>query len=278
MTILEFLKEITEKLKLADISTPELESEIILSNSLEIERYKIIACSDKELSDNEIGLINSNVSRRLSGEPVAYIFNKKEFYSLEFTVNNDVLIPRPETELLVDLAIFYSKEGGSVLDLGTGSGAIAVSLKYNRPDLKVTASDISGKALKIARLNCERIIGDSSIDFIHGDLFEPVRGKKFDIIVSNPPYINPEEKKTLQKEVLMEPEIALFSGEKGRETTRKIILQSGEMLKSDGVLIIEINSGTKDFIQETGESNNYSVSILNDFSNLPRVAVLRCKE
>jgi len=213
--------------------------------------------------------------RRLKFEPVAYITGVKEFYSIEFEVNKDVLIPRPETELLVDMAVYWGGNGARVLDLCTGSGAIAVVLKHSRPDLDVYASDVSEKALKVAKKNAVEILGPKKINFVHGDLFTPFEGEKFNLIVSNPPYVDAELQGKLQKEIDFEPEIALFAGNKGTDIIKKIIEESVEHLEEKGILLLEIGSDQHDFIHAIGEKCGFIVSVLNDYSGFPRVATLK---
>ena len=276
MNISEALSSTITAFKKANIKSPELDTYVLLTHILKVEKYRLITDSHKLLSESNIKKLNSSTKRRINGEPVAYITGRKEFYSIDFYVTKDVLIPRPETEQLVDLAIFYAKNDSTVLDIGTGSGAIAIALKKNRPDLNIYACDISDKALAIAKKNAQKNLGDKSIIFLQGDLFSSIAGTKFDIILSNPPYINPASRGSLQKELSFEPEISLFAGENGNAVIRKIILESGKFLNNDGLLIIEI--GEQDsYIRTFGSENNYSVSILKDYAELPRIALLKKK-
>jgi release factor glutamine methyltransferase len=275
MTVREFLRETIEKFIKADLPTPRLDAELILSFAIKIKKYKLITDDERELTYEEISELNSFILKRIEGEPVAYITGKKEFYSLDFIVNRDVLIPRPETELLVDLLLFYSEKNSIILDLGTGSGAIAVSLKYNRPDLDIFASDISNNALAVAKNNCRAILGNNSVCFLCGDLLQPFKTKIFNIIVSNPPYLNPELRDDLQREINFEPASALFSDDKGRAVIRKIINDSIYVLKPEGMILIEIAPEMTEFVHEIGMQNNLSVSVFNDYSDKPRVAVFR---
>jgi len=268
------LKEAVNQFKDAGISSPVLDAEIILSHALNINRYEIIVKQNNNISNGGVKRAGRLIKRRLNFEPVAYITGKKEFYSLEFMVNKNVLIPRPETELLVDLVLYYAEEGDWFLDLGTGSGAVAVSVKYNRPELNVFASDISGKALGVAKNNMKKILGKPSIDFFKGDIFEPFKNHRFNIIVFNPPYIDKELADSVQKELKHEPEIALFSGNKGREIIERAILEVKDYLHESGCFIMEIDSSMKDFIKSNGIKNGFSVSVFNDYADLPRAAVM----
>jgi release factor glutamine methyltransferase len=271
----EIVKNITLRFKDGGIENPPLDAEVLITSVLEIERYKLVTDRDRLLTENEILKIEKFALRRLKFEPVAYITGVKEFYSIDFLVNKDVLIPRPETELLVDMAIYWGVTGDRVLDLCTGSGAIAVVLKHSRPDLDVYASDVSEKALKIAKKNALRILGPKRINFLIGDLFAPFKGEKFNLIVSNPPYVDAALKGRLQKEIDFEPEIALFSDNGGKEIIGKIIKGSVEHLEDNGMLLLEIGSDQHDFIHEKGEKCGFKVSILNDYAGLPRVATLK---
>ena len=173
------------------------------------------------------------------------------------------------------MALYWAPMHSDVLDLCAGSGAIAVALKKARPDLTVTAADISGMALEVARENAERVLGAGKISFCHGDLFSPLKGKVFDLIVSNPPYVDIELKGTLQKELDYEPAQALYCGDNGRAVIAKIIDGAVEHLADDGVLLLEIGSDQRAFVEEDGAAHGFQVSILNDYAGFPRVATLK---
>lgn len=195
--------------------------------------------------------------------PVQYIIGHTEFCGLDFIVNEDVLIPRPETELLVDAAteLFYAirntrdaRRELRILDLGTGSGNIAIALTKRVSNCKMVASDISEGAVEVARINAEKHGVSDRIEFIASDLFEKIEGR-FDIIVSNPPYIANGEFKTLQKEVLMEPRVALVGGEDGIDFYRRIISATPRYLVNGGALVMEIGYGQKAGILEIINQN-----------------------
>ena len=275
MKLSKYLADATSRLDKTGIHTSRLDAEVIAAHTLGIERYRLITDANRELSESEISRLNKLIKRRLESEPVAYITGVKEFYSIEFMVTRDVLIPRPETELLVDMALYWAPMHSDVLDLCAGSGAIAVALKKARPDLTVTAADISGMALEVARENAERVLGAGKISFCHGDLFSPLKGKVFDLIVSNPPYVDIELKGTLQKELDYEPAQALYCGDNGRAVIAKIIDGAVEHLADDGVLLLEIGSDQRAFVEEDGAAHGFQVSILNDYAGFPRVATLK---
>ncbi len=275
MRLDEYIKDITGRLIDAGIESARLDCEVLLSHVLNVEKYKLITDGNRDLTFDEIKKIERLVKRRCNFEPVAYITGSKEFYSLDFIVNKHVLIPRPETELLVDMAIYWAGMNASVLDLCTGSGAVAVALKHSRRDLDVVASDISAEALKVARKNSLSINGKAGIKFYKGNLFEPFKGKKFDVIISNPPYVGSDEADSLKKDLFFEPEIALFAPENGRAIIEKIIVESVDYLNEKGTLLLEMGNNQGSFVTKLGEEKGYAVSILNDYSGLPRVATLK---
>lgn len=277
MRLDNLLKEITARLTEAGIESPRLDCEILAAHALDVEKYKLITDSFRNLTPDEIKKIDKLIKRRLAFEPVAYITGVKEFYSLDFIVNKHVLIPRPETELLVDMGIYWAPMHGSVLDLCTGSGAVAIALKHSRRDLEMYASDISADALKVAKKNASLINGGGGIKFMKGDLFEPFKGKRFDVIISNPPYVSAEEAASLKKDLSFEPEIALFAPENGTFVIYRIINEAEDYLNEKGTLLLEIGSSQEPFVTDMGEKKGYSVSILNDYSGLPRVVTLKKK-
>lgn len=275
MFLTEIIQESKKLLKDAGLDNPSLDAELLVSHALGVDRHRLIIDHDKKIGDEEIVRIKKIISRRIKFEPVAYILGRKEFYSLDFIVNRSVLIPRPETELLVDLAIYYAKQDSMLLDLGTGSGAISISVKYNRNDLDVYASDISMEAIRVAKRNSNRILGKNRIKFFSGDIFSPFDNMKFQVIVSNPPYVDRDKIHELQRDLTYEPEIALFSDNNGRADAERIIAQSRDFLSGDGILIMEIGCEMKKFVEKIGRSNGFNVSVLNDYSGLPRVAVFK---
>jgi release factor glutamine methyltransferase len=274
MTLTEALSKVMDEFKDCGIESPDLDARILLAHVLKIDKHRLIIDGDKNLSPGKTKKYYALAGRRLKNEPVAYITGKKEFYSLDFLVTKDVLIPRPETEQIVELAISIAGENDTVLDVGTGSGAIAIALKKNRPDLNVFACDISAGSLKIAKKNAHIIIGDNSILFSRSDLFSAYKDNKFDLIVSNPPYLNAAEKISFQKELLYEPASALFAAGCGTDIIKKLLLESPDYLKSNGALILEFGAGQESFLQNIAEKY-YSVKIYKDFANLPRIALLQ---
>ncbi len=215
--------------------------------------------------------------------PVQYIIGHTEFCGLDLVVNEDVLIPRPETELLVEKAIEVASgkgKGARILDLCTGSGCVAVSIAHaltkDATGCKIVASDISANALDVAKLNAARHGASDRIEFIKSDLFDSIEDR-FDIIVSNPPYIARKEFETLQKEVLKEPRVALDGGEDGLDFYRKIIHAAPGHLNPDGHILFEIGFGQADEIRKIIESGGAfkAIEIKKDFNDIERIAIAK---
>jgi len=264
------------------IDTPGLDAELLLTEIMRLNRAEFIAHGSESITRKENELYLRLLERRRNGECVAYILGHREFRGLEFTVNPNVLVPRPDTETLVEAALeyidFWKQTKGpsqqpnclTLLDLCTGSGAIAVALKNERPFLSVCASDISAEAIQTARFNAERFLKDS-ISFVRSDLFENIIDK-YDIIVSNPPYVPSGVIETLAPEVRREPRLALDGGSDGLELIRKIISASPDHLFPGGVIIFEASPEQMPVIRhflETGGFN--SIRIHRDLSGKERV-------
>ncbi|MCL2233084.1 MAG: peptide chain release factor N(5)-glutamine methyltransferase [Treponema sp.] len=256
MTIRETLAEGKALLSLPpSIDTPALDATLLLGEVLRKGRAKLIAGGEDPISGADRETFLRLVSRRKDGECVAYILGRREFRGLEFSVNPHVLVPRPDTETLVEAVLDYfsqrreecenkSEAPLSLLDLCTGSGAVAISLKSECPFFNITASDISPDALETAQLNARRLLGDTpdTVRFIHSDLFQGISGM-FDVIVSNPPYIPSGELAALPPEVRREPQLALDGGGDGLELIRRIAAQAGRYLSPGGALLLEADPG-----------------------------------
>ncbi len=216
------------------------------------------------------------VERRLAGEPIQYITGEVEFYGLLFHVNRDVLIPRPETELLVEKALLFAPlfRTPRILDVGTGSGAIAIALAHEWPEAMVTAIDLSEAALGMARHNAERIGFADSIRFFQGDLLAPVASEQFDLIVSNPPYVAENDRATLAIEVRnYEPAQALFAGDDGLQIYRRLIPDAFKALTAGGMLLLEIGYGQPEALQALLEKEGFAgIEFFSDLQDIPRVA------
>ncbi len=270
----EFLRKSIAALAEAGVPNPNLDAQVLMAAAAGVEPYRLVVDSDKELHPDICLTAQGYIERRCKFEPVAYITGRKEFYSLEFRVDKNVLIPRPETELLVDMGIFYAPQSGSVLDLCTGSGIIAVALKYSRSDLKVTASDIYGEALSVARTNAGEIAG-GGIEFIQSDLFAAMAGRKFDLIISNPPYVSMDDMDSLAPDLAFEPRNALCCEDGGFSVIERILSEASSHLNEGGILLLEIGDPLKNRIKEAAPLHGFSVTILNDHAGLARVATCR---
>jgi release factor glutamine methyltransferase len=226
------------------LASPRLDAEVILAHILKVDRLYLYRNPEKSLTQETVSAFQSLTARRLQGEPVAYLTNQKEFWSLIFEVNEQVLIPRPDTECLVEevLKVYTSTANGDlrILDLGTGSGAVGVALAWELRHAHVVATDISPGALNVAQRNAGRHGVEQRMTFLAGDLFAPL-SEKFDIIVSNPPYISTTEFETLPPDVRgYEPAAALLAGPEGMVFHERIIAGCGEYLKEGGWLFLEI--------------------------------------
>lgn len=218
-----------------------LELRILLEHATGLSRVQQITRSDHVLTAEEARKLTELLARREAGEPIAYITGIREFFGLQFQVSCDVLIPRPETELLVEQALTVLPQGGSLIDIGTGSGAIAVSIAYERPDAVVTATDVSEGALSVAKANAGQILRDEGhIRFCQGSWFEALdAGGSFNVIVSNPPYIHCEDKHLEQGDLRFEPKNALTDGADGLAALTVLVEGAPLFLKTDGWLLME---------------------------------------
>jgi release factor glutamine methyltransferase len=248
MTVREILAQESVGLKKANIQSSSLDASLLLCFVLNIDRSTLLAKDTETLSDEVLATYQALIDRRKKGECVAYITGKKEFYGLEFFVNKSVLVPRPDTEILVEAAKDILKKGTGekirVLDLCTGSGAIAVALKHEMPEVEIHAADISSDALEVAKKNTEHLLGENKILFFQGDLYDALPARAllpicYSLIISNPPYIPTEEIQTLSLEVQNEPRLALDGGKTGLEIIERIIEKAPEYLVSGGTLLME---------------------------------------
>lgn len=213
------------------------DARILVAHALQLSRVQLITQSTRTLDANETARVEDLFRRRLAGEPVAYLLGEREFFGLMLHVTPDVLIPRPETELLVELALDRLPQGGRVLDLGTGSGAIAVAIAHARPDAEVTAVDVSETALAVARRNAAR--HGAYVAFLHGDWYTPLADQRFDLIVANPPYIVAGDPHLSQGDLRFEPIGALTDHADGLSALRTIVGGADKHLETGGWLLME---------------------------------------
>ncbi len=247
MTIREAINKATIKLKTEKIDNPKLKARLLMQFILNQTRQYIMVYDEKKLTREQEEKYFKNVEKIIKGIPLQHITHQQEFMKMNFYVNKDVLIPRADTEILVEEVIQIAKKikAKKILDIGTGSGAIAISLAKYIKDSQITAIDISRKALEIAEQNAKKNEVDKKIAFLSSNLFEQLPKEKYDIIVSNPPYIKREIIKTLDEEVQQEPNMALDGGWDGLDFYRKIVHQSYEFLKYGGYLCLEIGYDQK---------------------------------
>ena len=254
-------------LRAARVDTPELDAEVLLAHALGIDRTQLFLDPNREVTGPAIRTFQDLVRRRtVDREPVAYLIGRKGFRHLDLHVDRRVLVPRPETELLVEVGLELP-QGARVVDVGTGSGAIALALKHERPDLHVTASDVSEDALAVARANAERLGLD--VTFVHGDLFEG----SFDAVLSNPPYIATRD--ALPRDVAdHEPHQALYGGEEGTDVVNRLVARCAE--NEIGLLAMEVGEGQADSVAALASGAAFaSVEIRKDLAGIDRVVIAR---
>ena len=246
MTIREALAQGTARLQSAGVPDARLDAELLLARVLREDRLRMRLDGARCLSDAQTERYDALLCRRQMREPLQYIEGEAAFMGLSFRVAPGVLIPRQDTEILCEEALSRIKPGARVLDIGTGSGALAVSLAKLGDNAQVTAVDVSDIALSIARDNARRLV--AQVRFLHSDCFAAVAGETFDLIVSNPPYISREEMETLMPEVRREPELALAGGEDGLDYYRRIAREAPAHLNKGGCLLFEIGWQQRDAV------------------------------
>ncbi len=278
-TILKVLQWTTEYFAGKGIEQPRADAEVLLAHVLQLERIQLYLRFDQPLKRNELAAYKELLRRRALREPTQYITGKQEFWSLEFSVGPSVLIPRPETEILVERAFDYiGKNAARVLDLGTGSGAIAVSLAHECPSISITAVDKSREALETARHNAMKHKVSNRISFVASDLFSAFRigAAQWDLIVTNPPYIGDEEFPSLAPEVaLHEPREALLGhGRQGLGIIDQILREAGRYLKPGGRLLMEFGFNQSELMEQRLLQLGFprqSFQFIRDYSGILRV-------
>ena len=283
MNITELIEYGKKTLKDNKIEDYNIIAKTIAKYVLNLSNEELIMYNKKEISEDEQMQYYLTLVEIAQGKPIQYITNKQEFYGSEFYVNEDVLIPQPDTEILVEEVlniIDTYNENVKILDMCTGSGCIGISLNKKMPDEKVTLLDISDKALLVAEKNANMILGDlSNIKFIKSNMFEEIE-EEFDIIVSNPPYIESKEIVKLDKQVQHEPILALYGGEDGLDFYRILIEQSHKYLSDNGYLCLEIGYNQKDkVLQLLNENKNYTnIYSKKDLSGNDRIIIAQRKD
>ena len=248
---------------------PRRDAELLLAHVLRCDLVPLLAHPERPLSASEATQYESVLMRRLRSEPMQYITGQQEFYGLAFEVSPDVLIPRPETEHLVEAVLKHVKPNASIIDVGTGSGAIAVALAHALPQAQVTAVDLSPAALQVARRNAQRNAVSDRVTFLQSDLLVAVEGGDFDAIVSNPPYVADGE--VLEPQVSnYEPHAALYAGPTGLEVYMRLVPQARKLLNPHGWLMLEIGFGQQAGVETLLKGWN-ALSLVRDLQGIPRV-------
>jgi release factor glutamine methyltransferase len=279
MNILELLNLGSNKLKQNKIDTHQLDSELVLSSLLKDQRENLIINQNKEVSKNIINNFETLMLRRAKKEPLAYILKKKEFWSKDFLVDRNTLIPRPETELLCENIIkIYKDKNFQVLDIGTGTGCIILSILSEIKGARGIGVDISKKAIKVAKKNSTKLGLNKKVKFFNKSL-EDIYDYKFDLIVSNPPYIKSSDIKNLADDVKkFEPKIALDGGKDGLDVIKKVIYKSTTILKKLGMLALEIGYGQHYKVSQILKKANFKEELLvKDYKNNVRCILSRLK-
>jgi len=276
MNIENALKQGINILKANKILNPCLDSEILLSKSINKDKKYIILNSKEILNDKQLESFNSFIERRKNGEPIAYLINKKEFWKNEFFVNKDVLIPRPDTELIIEQVLkIYSKQSKSqVLDIGTGSGCILLSILKERPNFYGTGIDISKKSINISKFNTKQLNLTNRVKFFHSSVDNFKLGK-YDLIVSNPPYIKLLDLKYLEKDIVnFEPKLALCGGFDGFLKIRKVINRAKNLIRKNGKLILEIGFNQKNKVKKILKEEGFYINkAIKDYGNNDRCII-----
>ena len=267
MTVLEALRAAEQRLR--DIPEPRLDAEYLLAEALRTSRLMMLVDKSRALTDAEEAAFEAMLVRREQREPLQYILGSQSFMGFPIKTDPRALIPRNDTEALCEEALRHIRPGSSVLDLCTGTGALAIAIKKLCPSAVVTASDISGDALSLAKENAQ--INQAEVRFLQGDLLAPMKEERFDVIVSNPPYIPDSLRGQLQAEVEKEPALALFGGADGLDFYRRIAAEAPLHLCTNGWLCLEVGDGEADAVAYLLQNSFQSIRILNDLNGLPRV-------
>jgi release factor glutamine methyltransferase len=276
MNIENILNEGIRTLKQSKIPNPQLDSEILLSNSIKRDKKYIILNPKELLNSEQVETFKNLIERRRKKEPVAYLINKKEFWKDEFFVNKNVLIPRPDTELIIEQVLkIYSKDSQlQVLDIGTGSGCILLSILKERPNFYGTGIDISKKSINVSKLNAKQLNLTSRVKFFHSSV-DNFKIGKYDLIVSNPPYIELFNLKYLEKDVInFEPKLALSGGFDGFSKIRKVINKAKNLIKKNGKFILEIGFNQKNKVKKILKEEGFYVNkAIRDYGNNDRCII-----
>src|SRR6266404_2101605 len=273
MTLLEVLQSTTAYFQKRGIESPRLNAEHLIAHVLKMSRLELYLEFETKLNETELAQLRELVRRRAQGEPLQHLLGTVEFCGQTFAIDKRALVPRPETEELVELLRSEVRDQRSdfkILDVGTGSGVIALSLAKQFPDAKVFGVDISDDALTLAKENSERLGLSARVRFQKGDLLENLN-ERFDLIIANLPYVSMQDKNLLAREVLHDPKVALFAGPTGEELVRRLIEQAPQYLEPQGLLALEIginqSEGLADFLRQ---KNYHDIQSKKDYSGITR--------
>ncbi len=276
MTVLEVLQATTAYFKKHDLESPRLNAEHLLAHVLRRKRIELYLEFERELAEAELAPLRELVKRRAQGEPLQHLLGTVEFCGLTFLCDKRAMIPRPETEQLVEVLKSEVRNPKSeIMDVGTGSGVIALCLAAEFPGAQILAVDISNDALALAQENAARLNLAERVRFLKSNLLENVEGV-FDVIVANLPYVSTQERHTLSREVLHDPEVAVFASTRGDELVRELIAQAPSRLRPGGMLALEIGMGQSEALLSTLAEKNYrDISSKTDYSGVTRFLFAR---
>ena len=276
MTVLEVLQATTAYFKKHDLESPRLNAEHLLAHVLRRKRIELYLEFERELAEAELAPLRELVKRRAQGEPLQHLLGTVEFCGLTFLCDRRAMIPRPETEQLVEVLKSEIRNPKSeIMDVGTGSGVIALCLAAEFPGAQILAVDISNDALALAQENAARLNLAERVRFLKSNLLENVEGV-FDVIVANLPYVSTQERHTLSREVLHDPEVAVFASTRGDELVRELIAQAPSRLRPGGMLALEIGIGQSEpLFSALAEKNYRDISSKTDYSGVTRFLFAR---
>ena len=272
MTVLDVLRASTDYLKSRNVESPRLNAEHLLAHVLKLSRLELYLEFETKLNEQELAQLRELVKRRGQGEPLQHLLGTIEFCGQTFLIDKRAMVPRPETEELVELLIAECglRNAEGIVDVGTGSGIIALSLAKRFPDAKIFAVDISDDALALAKENAARLGLSDRVRFRKGDLLEDF-SERFDLVAANLPYVSMQDRHLLAREVLHDPDVALFAGPVGDEIVRRLIEQAPSRLNPGGLLGLEIGinqaEGLSDFLRQ---KNYHDIELKKDYSGIPR--------